>query len=525
MKHIHLPAFFLILFFFFIGVPGTDAQKRAAKKRTPAKTESSAEMKKRQKATQREIQETKRKIASNEKSVSQGLADLSRIDADIKVTQKKVSDLAGQVGTLDRSINALTVQIQDNERELKHLRDNYLVSVKKIRKSKGSRSNLSFIFSSKNFSQALRRIRYLRQFNAWRDRQTKIIQKKNAELKEQNLRLAQAKNDKSRTLGEQRQAQATLRNQFARQDALVAELRVQGDRLRAHLAKKQAEANDLKNSIAAVIAAEQQREQQRRQAEQQRIAEQKRIQAERAEAERKAKAEAEARRKASEKQDMTASTSLKSSEKTTKKKPVKEKTKPAKEEKEKLKKNESNRTYADARRREARRQRKGDSDNQAKSPVQTPSKGESASEAPVRAAVTTGGFDKAKGSLPKPVSGAFRIVSQFGRHPLPELPDVVYDNPGIDAEVSAGASAQAVFAGRVSGIYRLPGYNTVVIVSHGDYYTVYGNLETTSVKSGQNVKQYQTIGKVANSDDSGRPSIHFEIWKNRDKLNPADWIR
>ncbi len=69
-----------------------------------------------------------------------------------------------------------------------------------------------------------------------------------------------------------------------------------------------------------------------------------------------------------------------------------------------------------------------------------------------------------------------RLQAVSGRHSLPELPDVMYDNPGIDAEVTAGSVAQAVYAGKVSGVYMIPGFSTVVIVSHGNYYTVYGNL-------------------------------------------------
>ncbi len=118
------------------------------------------------------------------------------------------------------------------------------------------------------------------------------------------------------------------------------------------------------------------------------------------------------------------------------------------------------------------------------------------------------------------------MTSQFGRHSLPELPDVMYDNPGIDAETSAGASAQAVYGGRVSGVYVIPGFSTVVIVNHGNYYTVYGNIASPSVKVGDVVKQGQAIGKLAPSeDDPSHSSIHFEVWKNRDKFNPLDWIR
>lgn len=102
----------------------------------------------------------------------------------------------------------------------------------------------------------------------------------------------------------------------------------------------------------------------------------------------------------------------------------------------------------------------------------------------------------------------------------------MYDNPGIDAEVAKGSSAQAIATGKVTGVYVIPGYNTVVIVSHGNYYSVYGNLASPSVSVGQNINQGQVVGTVAAMEDNpSRGSIHFEIWKNREKLNPENWIR
>ncbi len=514
------------------------AQKKKAKSESKRVLESSAELKKRQKTTQQEIKETKVKISTNEKSVSQGIADLSRIDADIKVTQKKVSDIALQVTTIDKRINTLTSRIQANEKELKSMRDNYLVAVKKMRLAKGKKSALSFIFSSKNFSQAMRRVRYLREFDAWRERETRKLKIKNEQLKTQYSQLASAKKDKSRTLVQQKNAHETLRNQYARQDALVLQLKQQGEQLRAHLAKKQSEANDLRNSISAAIALEQQREAERRKAEerrkieerkaeerriaQQKAEEQRRLEAKRAEATRKKTSEGKTPTKNSS--DVAQVSTLPPAKATVAKKRKKDENKQQKviEKKDKKKedKNSSGRTYADARRRSPRTTGKIETNSR----IESESVSKSQSSTPAKRN-TGGGFASMKGSLPRPVAGAFRVTSPFGRHALPELPGVTYDNPGIDAEVSAGATAQAVYGGRVTGVYRLPGYNTVVIVSHGDYYTVYGNLATTAVKNGDNVKQGQSIGKVANSDEGGRPSIHFEVWKNRDKLNPSEWIR
>ncbi|MDE5974988.1 MAG: M23 family metallopeptidase, partial [Muribaculaceae bacterium] len=152
------------------------------------------------------------------------------------------------------------------------------------------------------------------------------------------------------------------------------------------------------------------------------------------------------------------------------------------------------------------------------------SSGSLAAAKPAAAAGTN--FANMRGSLPRPVSGSFRVTSRFGRQSLPDLPDVVYDNPGIDAETSSGAAALAVYQGKVSGVYMIPGYHTVVIVNHGNYYTVYGNISSPTVKVGDTVNAGHKLGSLApDEDDRSHSSIHFEVWRNREKLNPLEWIR
>ena len=109
---------------------------------------------------------------------------------------------------------------------------------------------------------------------------------------------------------------------------------------------------------------------------------------------------------------------------------------------------------------------------------------------------------------------------------MPEMPEIEYDNPGIDAEVSSGASVKSVCGGKVSGVYKVAGYGTVVIVNHGDYYTVYGNLASTNVAVGTQVGGGHTLGTAGKDpDDPRRSSVHFEVWKGREKQNPSSWLR
>lgn len=131
-------------------------------------------------------------------------------------------------------------------------------------------------------------------------------------------------------------------------------------------------------------------------------------------------------------------------------------------------------------------------------------------------------FESAKGKLPLPVAGSFKIVIPYGAHSRPDMPEVSIDNTGIDAQVVSGATVKAVFAGKVAAIYKAQGFGNVVMLRHGDYYTVYANLAHISVKQGQKLRQGQTIGKVASIKS---PTLHFEVWKQRRHLNPVEWLQ
>lgn len=503
------------------GTKAKGASKKTTSKKSAAKKETSADMKRRQQATQKEIKLTEEQIRENERKISSGVADLGRIDADIQIRRQQVDEISKEVKRLEGSISSLQGEIEKNNARLAILREKYLKAVKKMRATKGKQSDLSFLFSSDNFNQAMRRMRYLRQFSRWKDRQTEEINKRVDQLKYQSELLAQTKREKDVALGKEVKARNELQVQRDKQDRIVADLRANGNALKAHLSKKQAEANSLRNSIAALIAEEQRREEQRRREEQARVeAERKRKEAEAAKAEEERIArekqlaeQRESNRKESEK---AAKKEKAAQEKAAKEKSAKEKAakeKAAKEAKKKNDKTANSKNYAEARKRKPRSEGKGSAQEKKSTPA-TPSATNSSD---------FGNFEAAKGSLPTPVTGSFRITSPFGPHALPDLPDVVYDNPGIDAESSAGSSARAVFRGKVSGVYMLPGYSTVIIVSHGKYYTVYGNIASPAVKVGDVVKQGQSLGGLA-KDDSGHVSIHFEVWKNREKLNPAAWI-
>ena len=126
------------------------------------------------------------------------------------------------------------------------------------------------------------------------------------------------------------------------------------------------------------------------------------------------------------------------------------------------------------------------------------------------------------GKLPYPLKGSYRIVSYYGVHQHSELKYVKQQNNGIDILTTAGNDARAVFYGTVSAVFAIAGKNAILI-RHGNYITVYSNLAGIYVKKGDVVKTGQSIGKI-DTDPSNGTILHFEIWKEKTKLNPEVWL-
>lgn len=472
-----------------------------SKGKTPG---SSAEAKKMREAAELDIKKTKEQLRLNEQEMKQELADLNRLSSDIKESNRQVESLQGKVNSLQSEITTLGDEIAKNEEELAYMREEYLKAVKKMRLTRKNHSALAFVFASENFNQAMRRIRYIRQFSKWKEKKSSDIDAKISALSSEKEKLAGVKEMHANTLSRLNAAQNSLETKYQRQQQLVVGLRRNGDLLQSHLTSKQREADRLNASITDLIAKEQARAEAERRAK------------EKAEAERIAREE-EAARVASQK----ATAEQNEADRKAAKKRAEEEQKAAKQKEKEEKK---------AAKKKAEEEKKRKKNSEKGSRRKNDRKLEKSVETPVRTSapkpVQNVNFESLRGSLPRPVDGGWRVTNPFGRHSMPELPEVVYDNPGIDAEVAKGTSVNAVCSGKVSGVYKVSGYGSVVIVNHGEYYTVYGNLSSVNVSVGSSVTTGQPVGSAASDpDDPRHGSVHFEVWKGREKQNPELWLR
>lgn len=132
-------------------------------------------------------------------------------------------------------------------------------------------------------------------------------------------------------------------------------------------------------------------------------------------------------------------------------------------------------------------------------------------------------FTANKSMLPWPVERGV-ITEGFGRRKHPVLAGIETFNNGVKITTEKGSAVRAVFEGTVSRIINIPGAGKAIILSHGDYFSVYSNLSDVFVKVGQDVVTKQEIGIVLTNTRSKETITELQIWKGDNKLDPAQWL-
>ncbi len=127
-----------------------------------------------------------------------------------------------------------------------------------------------------------------------------------------------------------------------------------------------------------------------------------------------------------------------------------------------------------------------------------------------------------QGKLIWPVEG--EIISRFGiqRHPILKT---ITENSGIDIRARRGTPVVAIMDGVVTTVTYIRGFGNTVIIDHGSgFYTVYSHLENIRISEKEYVKANTVLAETGESGSLNGPMLHFEIWRNKTKLNPEEWL-
>jgi len=410
-----------------------------------ATAQTANELKRKKEAIQREIEQLQKNLNKTASGKKLTLQQINALNTQIRLRQEKIGTINSEIKNLDNQISKNTNTVHTLQGQLTDLKKEYAAMIRFAQRNRNSYDKMMFIFASKDFNQAYKRIKYLQQFSQYRKKQAGYIENTQQDLNGKIKVLDRTLKEKSDLLRDQEREKERLGKDKSEQSVTLKKLSRQEKQFKQDIATRKKQQAQIDRAIR--LAIQRAIEEARRKA-----AEEARIAAAKAAAAAAAKAKAE-------------------------NKPAPTVTAPVAKEK-------TTRELLTA----------------------TP-----------ESARLSSGFESNRGRLPWPVATG-SITERYGAH---KVDLASYTNDGVDITTSNGATVRAVFSGKVAAVQNIMG-RTVVLINHGEYFTVYQNLRSVSVSVGNNVETKQAIGVVANTGDDA--ILKFQIRRGQSTLNPEAWI-
>lgn len=373
------------------------------------------ELEKQRLQLQKEIKEINTLLFQSQKKEKTLLSDLSDLVQRIGVRTKLIS-------TINEETEQLNEEIKDNERQvalleerLEFLKDDYANMVVQSYKSKTKNSRLMFLLSSESFMQAYKRLAYLNQYAAYREKQGEEIKLETVKLQNLNDYLIDKRNEKEELIAINLKEKDSISKEKRSQESLVQSVKKKEKKYIAQINSKQKEERKIDKKIQALIA-------------------------------------------------------------------------------------------------EAMAKSRKESNVKSSGFALTP-----------EAVALEKDFISNKGKLPSPVERGV-IVRRYGKQSHPTLKGITIESNGVFYATEKEANARVIFDGKVLAIQVLPGKKKAVLVQHGNYISVYKNLDNVTVQKGDLVSTKQKIGKIHTDSTTGKTILAFVLFKEIHRQNPEEWV-
>lgn len=411
-------------------VPGLKAQQ------------SSAELQKQRERLDREIRQLSESLKTTTSDRTLSLRQVNALNAQLRLREQKIATINQEIRILNNQIATNTRAIKQLEEELTQLRKDYERMVLFAFRNRNAHHKMMFIFASKDFNQAFKRVKYLQQLNESRKYKSEEIAETQAEIELKVAQLEASRKEQAALLEEQQGERKEIAAEQGEESRVLRSLTAQEKEFQQEINKRQQELRRLTAAINQAIQRELEEERRRE------------------EEARKAAVRAEAARTGKTVEEIEAAT-----------------------------------------------------------PTVSRSNAELLAATP-EAARLSADFASNKGRLPWPVRNGI-VTTPFGMRT--EGVNAQTPMEGVRIQTHESMAVTAVFDGEVTVVLQLQGLGYVVLVKHGQYYTVYGNLRGLTVKRGDKVSTGQTLG-TAITDSEGMTEVHFELIDAVVRQNPEHWL-
>ncbi len=484
-------------------------------------------------------------LSKTQSEAKLSISYLNNVNKKISLREKVYNNTQKEKKLIEDDIYLKQLEINRQKKELAVLRKNYADVLVKAYKNKGVQNKVTFILSAKNIGEALRRVQYLKAYSDYQDRKAAEIMGVAQQIQKTVGERQKSIRSKDNLLLSQKNELNVIDAERKQKEALLADFKRNEAKLTAELKQKQAESKALEGKIRSIIAEEIRLAKLKEEAERKERLEKERLAKIAAEKE-KAKIEAENRAKIA----AAAEAKRKADEEARRLKEIADKKAAEEAERTKIaaaaetKRLEDSRKADEAARAETRRVAAAKDAAEAAAKAKTAAdkaaaaraaeaelakKNEEAKKAAETRTMTAFGvgaatgsnFAENRGKMGFPVDRG-DVTHYFGKRQHPVYKNIWEENNGIKIAVPAGSRAKSIFPGTVSKVLVDGGAKTV-IVKHGNYFTIYSNLASTSVSQGQTIAAGTTVGTVG-ADFDGSYTLDFQIWNGMTAVDPLSFI-
>lgn len=218
--------------------------------------QSSAELKKQRERLNREIEQLNKSLQSTSSDKSLSLKQVNALNAQLRLREQKISTINSEIRLINNQISSHNKTIQNLRNQLAKLRKDYESMIMFAFRNRNAHNKMMFIFASKDFNQAFKRVKYLQQFNESRKDRAKEIEDTQQEITLKVAQLEASKKEQAALLTEQQEERKTIAQEQGQQSKVLTALTQQEKQFKQELQKKQQEDERLARAIRTAIQRE-----------------------------------------------------------------------------------------------------------------------------------------------------------------------------------------------------------------------------------------------------------------------------
>jgi len=236
-----MPKFFFCLLFFCFATPMW------------SQPPTQEELEERKAKIQLEIQE-KEKLLQSVKSKEKSVVNQLLIQKEkIGLKEKLIRTTEKQTKLLSNDIYINQLKINQLNRDLEKLREDYAQMIVKSYKSRSEQSRAMFLLSSENFLQAYKRAQYMKQYASYRKMQGEEIKGKTKQLEDYNVKIGAQKQEKEKLIAENEKEKQELEKEKQEQEKIANQIKKEKGKIAAEIKKKQQETKRIDDQIKRMI--------------------------------------------------------------------------------------------------------------------------------------------------------------------------------------------------------------------------------------------------------------------------------